>query len=158
MILIQVSLTTINAAKKYAILNSSGCRQINKSVIIRNPPFTKEIEDQFEAFFSDKANVSMSLYKVDPRTNRPILYLLDQKKSLWKRFSEIYPNGMKRTSFMAQIEDGLYRYYEDLGELYLICAEYEYKVFNDLAKIIKLHIENLLIQVCNLYNYLYFFQ
>ena len=77
LVLIQVSPTTINAAKKYATLNGPGCRQINKPVVIRNPPFTKEIEDQFEAFFSDKANVSMSSYKVDLRTNHLILYLLD---------------------------------------------------------------------------------
>ncbi|RHZ77157.1 hypothetical protein Glove_184g91 [Diversispora epigaea] len=85
----------------------------------------------------------MSSYKVDPRTNRPILYLLDQKESLWKRFSEIYPNGMKRTAFMARIEDGPYKYREDLGGLCSICAEYGYE---DLAKIIRLHIENLPVQ------------
>ncbi|RGB39733.1 hypothetical protein C1646_754231 [Rhizophagus diaphanus] len=104
-----VSPTTINAARKYATLNGSGYRQIKKPIIIRSPPFTKEIEDQFEAFFSDKANVSMSSYKVDPRTNRLIPYLFDQKESLWKRFSEIYPNGMKRTAFIEWIEDGSYR-------------------------------------------------
>ncbi|RHZ62249.1 hypothetical protein Glove_341g69 [Diversispora epigaea] len=145
---VQVSPTTINAAKKYTTLNGPGCRQINKPIIIRNPPFTKEIENQFEAFFLDKANVSMSSYKVDPRTNRPILYLLDQKESLWKRFSEIYSNGMKRTAFMARIEDGPYnnKYREDLGGLCSICAEYGYKVFDNLAKIIRLHIENLPVQ------------
>ena len=143
LVLIQVSSTTINAAKKYATLNGPGCQQINKPVVIRNPPFTKEIKDQFEAFFSDKANVSMSSYKVDPRTNRPILYLLDQKESLWKRYSEIYPNGMKRTTFMARIENGSYSYCEDLRGLCSICAEYEYEVFDDLVKIIKLYIENL---------------
>jgi hypothetical protein len=95
----------------------------------------------------------MSSYKVDPRTNRPILYLLDQKESLWKRFSEIYPNGMKRTAFMGRIEDGPYRYREDLGGLCSICAEYGYEVFDDLAKIIRLHIENLSVQVCNLHNF-----
>ena len=39
-------------------------------------------EKQFEAFFADKANVNMSSYKVDPRTNMPILYLKDQKSEL----------------------------------------------------------------------------
>ncbi|RHZ71753.1 hypothetical protein Glove_253g31 [Diversispora epigaea] len=121
-----VSSTTINAAKKYATLNGPGCRQINKPIIIRNPPFTKEIENQFEAFFLDKANVSMSSYK--------------------KRFSEIYPNGIKRTAFMARIEDGPYKYRENLGGLCSICAEYGYEVFDDLAKIIRLHIENLPVQ------------
>ncbi len=55
--------------KKYIILNSSECQQIEKSVIIHNSSFIKEIEDKFEVFFSDKANVSMSSYKVDSRTN-----------------------------------------------------------------------------------------
>ncbi|UZO24387.1 uncharacterized protein OCT59_016689 [Rhizophagus irregularis] len=64
-----VSPTTINAARKYATFNGPGCRQIKKPIIILpltcqnlsqspinhvkislNPSFTKEIEDQFEAF------------------------------------------------------------------------------------------------------------
>jgi hypothetical protein len=98
----------------------------------------------------------MSSYKVDPKTNNPILYLLDQKESLWKRFSEIYPNSMKRTAFMARIEDDPYKYRKDLGGLCSICAEYEYEVFDDLAKIIRLHVENPLVQVYNLYNCLHF--
>ena len=99
----------------------------------------------------------MSSYKVDSRTNCPILYLLDQKESLWKRFSEIYPDGMKRTSFMARIEDGPYRYREDLEGLCSICAEYGYEVFDNLAKIIKLHIKNHFVQVCSLYFQLLLF-
>ena len=93
----------------------------------------------------------MSSYKVDPKTGLPILYLLDQKQTLWERFSETYPNGMKRTAFMARIQDGPYRYREDLGGLCSICAEYGYEVFDDLVKIIRLHIENLSVQVCSLY-------
>ena len=46
----------------------------------------------------------MSSYKVDPKTGLPILYLLDQKQTLWERFSETYPNGMKRTAFMGRLE------------------------------------------------------
>ncbi|RHZ89316.1 hypothetical protein Glove_16g30 [Diversispora epigaea] len=129
-----VSPTTINMARKYATLNGPGGQQIDKPKIIRNPPLSKEIENQFQAFFSDKSNVTMSSYKVDPKTNQPILYLLDQKESLWKRFSEIYPNGMKRTTFMTRIEDGPYRY------------QYGYEIFDNLAKIIKLHVENNLVQ------------
>ncbi|RHZ78758.1 hypothetical protein Glove_156g31 [Diversispora epigaea] len=53
---------------------------------------------------------------------------------------------MKRTAFMARIEDGPYKYREDLGGLCSICAEYGYEIFDDLAKIIRLHIENLLVQ------------
>ncbi|RHZ82683.1 hypothetical protein Glove_105g11 [Diversispora epigaea] len=141
-----VSPTTINMARKYATLNGPGGQQIDKPKIIRNLPLSKEIENQFQAFFSDKSNVTMSSYKVDPKTNQPILYLLDQKESLWKRFSEIYPNGMKRTTFMTRIEDGPYRYREDLGGLCSIYAEYGYEIFDNLAKIIKLHVENNLVQ------------
>ncbi|UZO25337.1 uncharacterized protein OCT59_017603 [Rhizophagus irregularis] len=105
-----------------SMLKAAGCTDITPfNSEVSRPPFTKEIEDQFEAFFSDKVNVSMSSYKVDPRTNHPILYLLDQKESLWKRFSEIYPNGMKRTAFIRRIEDGPYRYRKDLGGLCSIC-------------------------------------
>ncbi|RHZ78940.1 hypothetical protein Glove_153g65 [Diversispora epigaea] len=141
-----VSSNTINMARKYAILNGPGGQQIDKPKIIRNLPLSEEIENQFQIFFSDKSNVTMSSYKVDSKTNRPILYLLDQKEVLWKRFSENYPNGMKRTTFMARIEDGPYRYREDLGGLCSICAEYGYEIFDDLIKIIKLHIENNLVQ------------
>ncbi|CAG8491730.1 1521_t:CDS:2 [Scutellospora calospora] len=42
-----ISLTTINMAKKYAILNGPGGQQINKPKIISNSPLTKEIEYQF---------------------------------------------------------------------------------------------------------------
>ncbi len=37
------------------------------------------MQDQFEIFFQDKANVTMSSYKMDPKTGLLILYLLDQK-------------------------------------------------------------------------------
>ncbi|RHZ65038.1 hypothetical protein Glove_319g71 [Diversispora epigaea] len=141
-----ISSNTINMARKYAILNGPGGQQIDKPKITYNPPLSKEIENQFQAFFLDKSNVTMSSYKVDPKTNRPILYLLDQKEAPWKRFLENYPNGMKRTTFMTRIADGPYRYREDLGGLCSICAEYGYETFDDLIKIIKLHIENNLIQ------------
>ena len=62
-------------------------------------------EKEFEIFFQDKSNVTMSSYKVDSRTNLPILYLQDQKKALWTKFEETYPNGMKKTSFMARLAD-----------------------------------------------------
>ncbi|RIA94795.1 hypothetical protein C1645_817495 [Glomus cerebriforme] len=67
------------------------------------------LENQFEVFFSDKAN---------------------------KRFSEIYPNGMKRIAFMTWIENGPYRYHEDLKGLYSICAEYGYE--NELLQNVEL--------------------
>ena len=81
---------------------------------------------QFENFFADRENVAMSSYKVDPKMNLPILYLKDQKESLWQKFSETHPDGMKRTSFMARLANGPFRYHEDLGGLCIICSKYGY--------------------------------
>ena len=58
-------------------------------------------ERQFESFFSDKENITMSSYKIDPKTNLPILYLRDNKVALWKKFQQTFPDGMKKTSFMG---------------------------------------------------------
>jgi hypothetical protein len=52
----------------------------------------------------------MSSYRVDPKTNLPLLYLKDNKKALWQKFEAIYPDGIKRTSFMARLESGRYVY------------------------------------------------
>ena len=57
----------------------------------------------------------MSSYQVDPKTNMPILYLKDQKSELWKKFLQEYPNGMKKTSFIARLANGLFRYRENLS-------------------------------------------
>ena len=64
----------------------------------------------------------MSSYKVDPKTNLPILYLKDQKEILWPKFSEIHPDGMKRSSFMVRLANSTFRYCEDLGGLRIICS------------------------------------
>ena len=105
---------------------------------------------QFENFFE---NVTMSSYKVDPKTNLPILYLKDQKEALWQKFSEIYPDGMKRTSFnsfMVRLDNGPFRYREDLGGLCIICSEYGYQPFENLCMLVNIHISNKSVQV----NYL----
>ncbi len=117
-------------------------------------------EKQFEAFFADKANVNMSSYKVDPKTNMLILYLKDQKSELWKKFSQEYPDGMKKTSFMARLTDGPFRYRDDLGGLCSIYNEYGYQVFEDLIILIKSNITDKCIQVSLvliyfILNYLY---
>ena len=39
-------------------------------------------EKQFVEFFQDKSNISQSSYKVDPKTNLPIVYMRDQKQAL----------------------------------------------------------------------------
>jgi hypothetical protein len=112
-----------------------------------------EKERQFEAFFADRENVTMSSYRVDVKTNMPILYLKDQKEALWERFQLKYSNGMKKTSFMARLADGKFKYREDLGGLCSICNEYGYQVFEDLTILIKSKILNQRTQVGFYYNY-----
>jgi hypothetical protein len=104
-------------------------------------------EKQFEAFFADKANVSMSSYKVDPKTNMPILYLTDQKSELWKKFSEQYPDGMKKTSFMTRLTNGPFKYRDDLGGLCSICNTYGYQVFEDMITLVKSDLVDKKVQV-----------
>ena len=99
-------------------------------------PYVKIKEREFELFFQDKSNVTMSSYRVDSKTNLPILYLQDQKKALWSKFEETYPNGMKKTSFMARLADCSHlKYREDLGGLCLICNDYGFEAFQNLIAI-----------------------
>ena len=58
----------------------------------------------------------MSSYRVDPKTNLPLLYLKDDKEALWQKFEATYPDGIKRTSFMARLAGGRYVYRKDLGD------------------------------------------
>ena len=46
----------------------------------------------------------MSSYKTDSKTGLPVLYLQDTKASLWEKFSESFPNGMRRTTFMTRLQ------------------------------------------------------
>jgi hypothetical protein len=101
-----------------------------------------EIKDnEFESFFSDKNNVSMSSYRVDPKTNLPLLYLKDNKQALWQKFEATYPDGIKRTSFMARLASGRYVYRQDLGGLCNICNEYCYEVFDVLINLVQSNVE-----------------
>ena len=52
----------------------------------------------------------MSSYRVDPKTNLPLLYLKDNKKALWQKFEGTYSDGIQRTSFMARLAGGRYVY------------------------------------------------
>ena len=52
----------------------------------------------------------MSSYRVDPKTNLPLLYLKDDKEALWQKFEATYPDGIKRTSFMTRLVGGHYVY------------------------------------------------
>ncbi|RIA89366.1 hypothetical protein C1645_824999 [Glomus cerebriforme] len=94
---------------------------------------------EFKSFFSDKENVTMSSYCVDPKTNLPLLYLKDSKETLWQKFEAAYPDGIKRTSFMACLASGQYVYRKDLGGLCNICNEYCYEVFDTLTKCTQEH-------------------
>src|SRR5690242_12138062 len=87
-------------------------------------------------FFSDKSIVNMSSYKVDSASNQPVLYLKDTKKELWEKFSTIYPNGIKRTTFMKELKSPRFQYREDLGGLCSICSTYGYDVFENLISLV----------------------
>ena len=108
----------------------------------------------------------MSSYQVDPKTNMPILYLKNQKSELWKKFSQKYLNGMKKTLFMAKLANELFRYREDLSSLCSICNTYSYQVFEDLQTLVKSNIIDKSIQIRFIiiiiffsifFNYLYIF-
>ena len=94
------------------------------------------MENQFQNFFADKNIVNLSSYKVNTKTGEPLKYLKDQKETLWQKFFELYPTGIKRTTFLTRLKDGPYVYKEDLGGLCGICSEYGYSVFDDLRTLI----------------------
>ena len=83
----------------------------------------------------------MSSYRVNSKTNLPLLYLKDSKETLWQKFEAAYPDGIKRTSFMARLASGQYVYRKDLGGLCNICNEYCYEVFDTLISLVRLHVE-----------------
>lgn len=129
----------MNAARKYSRTNGPGCITISKPIVTRSR--IPEVKDkEFEAFFADKDNVSMSSYKVHSKTNLPTLYLKDNKEALWKKFEATYPDGIKRTSFMARLANGQFVYCNDLDGLCSICNEYFYEVFDTLTSLIQLNI------------------
>ena len=82
------------------------------------------------------------------------MYLKDTKKSLWHQFSELYPNGIKRTAFMTRLENSRFIYRDDLGGLCLICNEYGFGVFENMITLICEKIEGKNAQVC-LYKIIY---
>ncbi|RIA84663.1 hypothetical protein C1645_831919, partial [Glomus cerebriforme] len=101
---------TINSACKYARLNGPGVMAIVK--LKRKIHHMSEIKErEFELFFQDK-------------------------KALWTKFEETYPNEMKKTSFMIRLADCSHiKYWEDLGGLCLICNDYRFEAFQDLIAI-----------------------
>src|SRR3954451_16978612 len=89
----------------------------------------------------------MSSYKTYNKSGLPVLYLQDNKKSLWEKFTELYPNGIERTSFMTRLEGSRFVYKENLGELCSVCNENFYEVFSELEKLIEGNIANAQLQV-----------
>ncbi|RHZ82305.1 hypothetical protein Glove_109g252 [Diversispora epigaea] len=132
---LQVSPKTIHSARKHYQKNGPGCKSIEKPIIIRKK-MAEIKEREFELFFADKENVNMSSYHIDKKTQLPILYLKDQKSALWEKFSMKHPDGMKRTSFMARLQNGQFKYRDDLGGLCLICNDYAYQPFEDLIELV----------------------
>ncbi|GBB96565.1 hypothetical protein RclHR1_27850001 [Rhizophagus clarus] len=76
---------TIFDARKYAKLNGLGAKQIEKP-IRTVAKLSQEKLEQFNNFFEDKANVIMSSYKSDAKTQLPVFYFKNTKKALWKKF------------------------------------------------------------------------
>ncbi|CAG8819376.1 3972_t:CDS:1, partial [Racocetra persica] len=99
-----ISPNTINNARKFSRINGLGCIALEKPIITHSKILVIK-EKEFELFFNDKDNINMSSYKVDHQTNLPVLYLKNQKNVLWEKFSATYPDGMKRTSFMARLQN-----------------------------------------------------
>ncbi|CAG8713647.1 15805_t:CDS:2, partial [Racocetra persica] len=131
----KISPNTINNARKFSRINRPGCIALEKPIITRSKMSVIK-EKEFELFFNNKDNVNMSSYKVDHQTNLSVLYLKDQKNALWKKFSATYPDRMKRTSFMARLQNSCFQYREDLGGLCMTCNDYGYQPFEDLIEII----------------------
>ncbi|CAB4416348.1 unnamed protein product [Rhizophagus irregularis] len=102
---LNVGTHTILESRKHARSNGYGAPLLVKPIIHRQR-FTPEMLEQIDLFLNDKEFVNMSSYKTDAKTGKPIKYLQDTKKALWERFSEEYPNGIRRTSFMTCLEGG----------------------------------------------------
>ncbi|CAG8625204.1 13159_t:CDS:2, partial [Gigaspora rosea] len=79
---------------------------------------------------------------IDSKTGQPLKYLKDQKKTLWQKYFELYPTGMKRTTFMTRLRNSPYAYRDDLGGLCYTCNEYGYSVFEELKELVKKKVEN----------------
>ncbi|RHZ88383.1 hypothetical protein Glove_23g119 [Diversispora epigaea] len=132
---------TIFESRKYAQINGYGAPSLMK-LIISHVKLKEESLKQFELFFTDKKNVNMSSYKTDNKTGLLVLYLQDHKQALWKKFRELYPDGMRRSSFMARLDGDRFQYKKDLGGLCMTCNECGYLVFAEIEKIIDTNIIN----------------
>ncbi|UZO10793.1 uncharacterized protein OCT59_002371 [Rhizophagus irregularis] len=137
-----VSAHTILEARKHARFIGYGVPPLFKPIVQR-VKLSEESLVQFEVFFSNKENVNMSSYKTDSETGLPVLYLQDTKALLWKKFSESFPNGMRRTSFMTRLQGNRYQYKEDLGGLCSTCNECGYEVFVEIEDLIDNYVSDI---------------
>ncbi|RIA96610.1 hypothetical protein C1645_815129 [Glomus cerebriforme] len=62
---LEISSHSINAARKFTRINGPECAPLQKVKISNNSHLTQEMQNQFEIFFQDKANVAMSSYKTN---------------------------------------------------------------------------------------------
>jgi len=122
-------------------LNGFGAPPLEKPKFHRLKLKIEQI-DQFEYFFTRKDVVNMSSYRNHSKSGLPIMYLQDHKQALWKKFSEEYPNGMRRTAFMTRLQESRFVYQDDLGGLYSECNECGYKIFASINTIIAAHIKD----------------
>ncbi|RHZ76216.1 hypothetical protein Glove_200g7 [Diversispora epigaea] len=142
---------TIFESRKHARINGYGAPPLIKP-IISHVKLKEESLKQFELFFTNKKNVNMSSYKTDNKTGLPVLYLQDHKQVLWKKFHELYSDGMHRTSFIMRLNGERFQYKEDLGGLCMTCNECDYLIFTEIEKIIDTNIIDPNVRVNN-YNY-----
>ena len=73
-------------------------------------------------------------------------------------FSATYPDGMKRTSFMARLQNGRFKYHDDLEGLCSICNDYAYQPFEDLIKLVSNNNMNKKMKVNSNYLYIFYFK
>ncbi|CAG8587296.1 10691_t:CDS:2 [Diversispora eburnea] len=78
---LEVSNDAIRYTRKHAHLYGVGEKAFKKPIITYKN-FSKEIQQQLQAFLLDKAHIVMSSYKTDPVTNEPVHYLKHTKEIL----------------------------------------------------------------------------
>ncbi|RIB12699.1 hypothetical protein C2G38_2144933 [Gigaspora rosea] len=146
---LKVSNDAILATKKHSHTCGPG-GQIKNKPAITYEKISPEKQEQIQQFLTNKANVIMSSYKTDSVTDEPVYYLKDSKNVLWERFREEYPDGMRRTSFYAHLQENQYIYHENLGGLCQTCSKYGYDTFDKINELIHSnikchHIQNILV-------------
>uniref|UniRef100_U9UH23 Uncharacterized protein n=1 Tax=Rhizophagus irregularis (strain DAOM 181602 / DAOM 197198 / MUCL 43194) TaxID=747089 RepID=U9UH23_RHIID len=132
---------TVLESRRHAVLNGFGAPPIEKPKFHRLK-FKIEQIDQFDSFFMRKDIVNMSSYRTHSKSGLPIMYLQDHKQALWEKFSEEYPNGMRRTAFMTRLQGSRFVYQDNLGGLCSECNECGYESFASINTIIATHVED----------------